>query len=180
MNTFTALNREVRPRMNRLTQSDLCLQMVAMCLTVVLARAAEAKKSVPFKGFIQADEECLRLFPPDLPFPTLFVEASGSGVATHLGKFTVTYEVEVNLDTFFGVGSSHFIAAYGDSLFTESEGQGTVQTEDGTSVIVETHMITGGTARFDGVSGRFTLVRVINVFTGITSGVFGGTIVKAK
>ena len=136
--------------MKRFMKSVLCLQLVAMCLTAVLAGPAEAKKGVPFKGFLQADEESFPLFPPDVPFPTLFVDASGSGLATHLGKFSVTYEFEVNLDTFFGVGSYVFIAANGDNIFTEVEGQGTVPTEDGTSFIIETHIITGGTGRFDG------------------------------
>jgi hypothetical protein len=108
------------------------------------------------------------------------VEASGSGVATQLGRFTVTYEVEVNLDTFFGVGSAEYVAANGDRIFTEGHGQGTVPTEDGTSFIVEANIITGGTGRFEGTTGQFILVRVINVFTGVTSGVFGGTIVKAN
>jgi hypothetical protein len=106
------------------------------------------------------------------------VEASGSGVATQLGKFTVTYEVEVNLDTFFGVGSAEYVAANGDRIFAEGQGQGTVPTEDGTSLIIETSIITGGTGRFEGATGHFTLVRVINVFTGVTYGVFSGSITK--
>jgi hypothetical protein len=140
-------------------KSVLGLQLVAMGLAVVPAGQAEAKKSVPFKGFIQADEESSPLFPPDVPFPTLFVDASGSGVATQLGRFTVTYQFEVNLDTFFGVGSAEYVAANGDRVFTEGQGQGTVPTEDGTSVIVETNIITGGTGRFEGATGQFTLVR---------------------
>jgi hypothetical protein len=155
----------------------LCLPIPALLVTVVLSEAAEAKKAVPFKGTIRAVEDSIAVFPPDVPFPTLFVEASGSGHATHLGKFTVNYEVEVNLDTFFGIGSSEFIAANGDSLFAEGEGQGTVPDENGISFIVEVNTIIGGTGRFAGASGRFVIVRVINVNTGVTFGVLGGTIV---
>jgi hypothetical protein len=164
--------------MKRYLMSVLGMQLIAMGLVASLAGPAEAKKSVPFKGFIQADEESFPLFPPDVPFPTLFVEASGSGVATQLGKFTVTYEVEVNLDTFFGVGSAEYVAANGDKIFSEGHGQGTVPTEDGTSLIIETNIITGGTGRFEGATGQFTLVRIINVFTGVTYGVFAGSITK--
>ncbi|HJQ79895.1 MAG TPA: hypothetical protein VJ828_08070 [Lacipirellulaceae bacterium] len=158
----------------------LCRQIAAMVLASVLAGPAPANNNVPFKGTIQAVETSFALFPPDVTFPTLFVDASGSGRATHLGKFTATYQLEVNLDTFFGIGSYHFIAANGDSISTDVEGQGTMPTADGVSFIVETHTITCGTGRFAGATGSLTLQRVINVFTGVTSGSFEGTIVKAK
>ena len=134
------------------------------------------ENEVPFKGSLQAVETSV------VQFPTLFVDASGSGNATHLGRFTVTYEIEVDIPTFHGVGSYHFVAANGDSIFTDVEGQGTEPTVDGVSFIVETHTITGGTGRFDGATGSFTVDRVINVFTGVSSGSFDGTIVihKAK
>jgi hypothetical protein len=155
----------------------LCLGMAALSWTLMLAGPAAAKNRAPLKGTIQAVEDSFALFPPDVPFPTLFVEASGSGHATHLGRFTVTYEVEVNLDNFSGIGSAEFVAANGDRILTDIDGQGTVPTEDGISFIAETHIIVGGTGRFDGATGRFTLVRVINVFTGKTFGAFKGTIV---
>jgi hypothetical protein len=166
--------------MKRHVSTNLCLALAAMSLTTMVAEPAAAKNSVPLKGTFSAVEESVALFPPDVPFPTLFVEASGSGLATQLGRYTVNYEVEVNLDNFFGVGSAEFVAANGDSFFTDNEGQGTVPTETGFSIIVESHIITGGTGRFDGATGQFILVRVINVFTGVTSGVFDGTIVKAQ
>jgi hypothetical protein len=155
----------------------LCLHLAAVCLTLALAGPALAKRHVPIKGTIEALEESVAVFPPEVPFPTLFVEASGSGRATGLGRFTVTYELEVNLDTFVGVGTASFAAANGDSLFTDVEGEGTVPTDDGLSVILETQTITGGTGRFAGARGRFTVVRLINVFTGETSGLLGGIIV---
>ena len=143
--------------------------MTALFLTAALADPGAAGKAVPFKGTIQAVETSV------VQFPTLFVEASGAGNATHLGRFTVTYEFDVNLLTFAGIGSAHFIAANGDSIFTEIIGQGTVP--DPVSVIVETHTITGGTDRFAGATGSFTLERLLNTATGVTSGSFDGTIV---
>ena len=166
--------------MKNIIKTILYLQMTAMFVTATLAGPAAAEKEKPFHGSIQAVETSFPLFPPEVIFPTLFVDAIGSGHATHLGRFTVTYKFEVNLDTFFGIGSAHFIAANGDSIFTDIEGQGTVPTVDGVSFIVETHTITGGTGRSDGATGSFTVERVINVFTGVTSGSFCGTIVIHK
>jgi hypothetical protein len=45
---------------------------------------AAAKTAVPFKGSLQATESY------EFQLPTMFVDASGSGNATHLGRFTVT------------------------------------------------------------------------------------------
>ena len=151
----------------RYQSSAVCL-VLAVLAAVGLAGPTAAPKQVPFKGSIQAVEASVA------QFPTLFVEASGSGNAAHLGRFTVTYEFEVNIPTFEGFGSAHFIAANGDSLFTEVTGVGT--DPNPISFIVETHTITGGTGRFAGAAGSFTLERVINTVTGVTSGSFEGTI----
>jgi hypothetical protein len=145
-------------------------------LTAASAEPAAAKHRVPLNGFIQAVEESITLLPPEVPAPTLLVDANGGGRATVLGRYSVRYEVEVDLETFFGTGSAEFVSASGGRLFTETEGQGTVPTEDGISFIVESHRIKGGTGRFRGASGRFLLWRVINVFTGETCGSFAGTI----
>jgi hypothetical protein len=158
----------------------LCLQMAAMSLTAVLAGPAAADNNIPFKGTIQSVETTFALFPPDVPFPTLFVEGSGSGHATHLGEYSVTFEFEVNLDAFVAFGSYHFIAANGDSIFTDIVGLGTVPTEDGVSFLVVTHTIIGGTGRFEGATGSFTEESVLNVFTHVKSGSFDGSIVLDK
>ena len=100
--------------MKSIMKSILGLQMTALFLTAALASPAAAENPVPFKGFVHAVETS------HVQFPTLFVDASGSGIATHLGRFTVTYEFEVNLLTIAATGSAQFIAANGDSVFTES------------------------------------------------------------
>lgn len=164
--------------MKRTLKHILSSPTAAICLALVLTGPALAKHPVPIKGTIQAVEESVAVFPPEVPVPTLFVEASGSGRASHLGRFSVTYELEVNLDTFVGTGTAHYLAANGDSLFTDVDGEGTVPTEDGFSLILETQVITGGTGRFAGASGQFTVLRLINVFTGETAGVSGGVIFK--
>jgi hypothetical protein len=166
--------------MKTIITTIIYLQSTAFLLTTALAVPVAAKNEKSVKGSIQAIETFITLLPPDVPFPTLFSEGSGSGRATHLGSFTVAYEFEINLDTYVGVGPAHFVAANGDSIFTEVEGQGTAPTDDGVAYIVETHTIVGGTGRFDGATGSFAIERVISVFTGVTSGSLSGSIVLDK
>ena len=157
--------------MKTIMKSILGLQTTAMFLTVALGSPAAAENPVPFKGSVQAVETS------HVQFPTLFVDASGSGNGTHLGRFAVTYEFEVDLLTIAAIGSAHFIAANGDSIFTEAVGQGFTTGNPDVDSIVELHTITGGTGRFAGATGSFTVQRLLNLVTGITSGSFDGTIV---
>ena len=156
--------------MKTITKTIMYLQMTAMFLTAALAGPAAAEKQVPFRSSIQAVEIW------DVQFPLRFVEASGSGNATHLGHFTVTYEFVSNLPTRTGIGSFHFIAANGDSIFTEAIGQGNLTDDPDVRFVVETHTITGGTGRFAGATGSLTVERLINLVTLISSGSFEGTI----
>ncbi len=133
---------------------------------------AASKKGVPFKGTIQAVES------NDFQFPTLFVDGSGSGKATYLGHYTVTYVFEVDIPTLMGIGTFHFIAANGDSLFTDVTGQA-FPTEDPDILLgVTTHSIVGGTGRFDGATGEFIEIVLLNTVTGVRSGLLVGTIIK--
>ncbi len=162
--------------MKTIIKTILYLQMTALLLTTALAGPRSAEKPRPFKGSIQAVETF------DVQFPTMFVDATGTGRATHLGRFAVTYEFTVNLLTGAGVGSAHFIAANGDSLFTEVIAQGDPTETPNINRVVEEHTITGGTGRFAGATGSFTLERLVSLVTGFTEGSFEGTIVihKAK
>ena len=142
-------------------------------LTTALAGPAAAEKEVPFCGSIQGVEIA------DVQFPKLFVDGSGSGKATHLGRFTMTYELEGDLLTRKTFGSSVFTAANGDSLTTDFTGPGTQTATANPDVrsIVEVHTITGGTGRFAGATGSFIRKYLLNLVTGVTSGSFSGTIV---
>ena len=163
-------NKKAKRTMKTITKTILYLQMTALLLTTALAGPAAAEKQVPFRGSIQAVETF------DVQFPTLFAHGSGTGRATHLGRFAVTYEFEINIPAATGTGPAHFVAANGDSLFTEVTGQANPTGDPDFSFIVETHTITGGTGRFAGATGSFTVERLISLATGITSGSFDGTI----
>jgi hypothetical protein len=157
-------------QMNTILKSLLGLHMTAMFLTVVLAGPAAAKNQVPFHGSLQGVES------GEVQGTTLVVEGSGTGIATHLGRFTVTWDVTVNLLNGSGSGSFHFIAANGDSLFTEGVGQAEPTDTPGVILIVEINTIAGGTGRFEGATGSFTLKRLLDP-TGFTAGSFKGSIV---
>jgi hypothetical protein len=157
--------------MKTIMKTVLSIPLTAMLLTAALAGPAAAAKGVPFHGTIQGIEIA------DVQFPKLFVDGSGSGNATHLGSFTLAYEVEVDLLTRTTFGSSVFTAANGDNVFTDLIGLGTSTENPDVPFIVEVHTITGGTGRFAGATGGFIRTEFLNLVTGVTSGSFDGTIV---
>jgi hypothetical protein len=147
------------------------LQMTALFLTAALAGPLAAANETPFRGTVQAVETQV------VVFPTLSVNGIGSGNATHLGNFTMTYKAQVNLLTRVGMGSIEFIAANGDRVFADFVGQSTPTGTPNVVSIVETATITGGTGRFAGATGTFVVMRTLDQITGSASGFFDGTIV---
>jgi hypothetical protein len=160
--------------MKTITKTVLYLQMTALFLTASLTGLAAADKAVPFKGTLKQIEHQV------VQFPILSAEASASGNATHLGRYTMTSEFAVNLLTLAGGGSAHFIAANGDSLLAAVTGQASLTEDPDVRLIVSTFTITGGTGRFAGANGSFTEERLLNTVTKISTGSFGGTILFAK
>jgi hypothetical protein len=123
---------------------------------------------VPFKGRFDGSDAVMP--------PTRTIVTTAAGTATHLGQFSFTHVIALTTRT----GSAHWVAANGDSI-------------DSTSVVVssvlgpvvrtntEDHIITGGTGRFSGAQGSFTIVRTHVLApsddgTHVTSGSFDGTI----
>jgi hypothetical protein len=125
---------------------------------------------LPFRGSLQALET---IHPAP---PVLLVNATAEGTGTHLGRFTATYQVTVTIATGSATGSFIFIAANADRLFATFTGQATPTAEPGVVTITETATITGGTGRFAGATGSFSIERVLNQPTGASSGSFDGTI----
>ena len=100
---------------------------------------------------------------------------TGSGRATHLGRFTMNAEMTVlppPLRT--GSGPATWTAANGDRLYTDSVGQAAGAFP--TIVLTETHTITGGTGRFAGATGSFIVVRTLNLQTSTSTATLDGTI----
>ena len=160
--------------MKTIIKTVFSLQMTALLLTAAFAGPAAAANGLPFRGSIQGVEIA------DVQFPKIFVDGSGSGNATHLGHFTLAYELEVDLLIHETFGSSVFTAANGDSVFTGIIGRGTPTENPDVASVVEVHTITGGTGRFAGATGGFIRKYLLNLVTGVTSGSFDGTIVLGK
>ena len=144
--------------------------LAAMFLIALFASPAVASDQVPFKGSLTAVEIDV------VQGGTLVVDGSGTGNAAQLGRFTMTYDVQVDLATGSSFGTATFVAANGDSFTTTIVGQGTPTSDPTIAMIVEIETITGGTGRFAGATGSFTLERVVNLVTGVTSGTLSGTI----
>lgn len=95
----------------------------------------------------------------EINFPLMSVDGVGGGNATLLGRYTEhTVFTEVDLITTFGIGTALYTAANGDTISTEveaSSGPG----GPGVWVVTEHHTIIGGSGRFNGATGEFTVVR---------------------
>jgi len=130
--------------MKATTRSNVYLSMVAMILIAALAVPAAAQQ-VPFKGTFQGNDT---INPPT-------ITTAATGVGTHFGQLSL-----INVLTFLTsgpAGTGHWTAANGDridSTFVVSATPG-----DGVLNVTEFHTITGGTGRFSGAQGNFTVYR---------------------
>lgn len=125
-------------------------------------------QSVPFKGTLSGTQSVT-----PLAFPFIAVDGSATGNATHLGLFTAHFPHTVNVTTRIGVGTYTFTAANGDTLTADFSGQAS----QAAVVLIEEHAtVTGGTGRFEGATGSFTIERQFDQSTGATRGTVEGTI----
>ena len=159
--------------MKTITKTVFSLQMAAMFLSAAFASYGAASVELPFHGRVQQVETQI------INFPFMSVEGAGTGNASLLGRFTETFEHEVDLIAVGGIGSATFTGANGDSISTEITSSAG---PDGTLWrVTELHTVIGGTGRFEGATGAFTLVRYFDSITSvISSGSFDGTVVSHK
>jgi hypothetical protein len=155
--------------------------MTAIFLTVALVSSAVGAGVIPISGTIAGSES-------DAPFPDpaegFYVNGSVTSTDTQLGPFTLFYTVPVDF-AFLGTppgnaGGSRLIvgdAANGDSILTCLIGNNPGSCANGDFHVVETDTIIGGTGRYAGARGSFTMDRCVNLVTGETSGTISGTIV---
>jgi hypothetical protein len=147
-------------------------------VTATIAGPPAAGKAKPFKGTVQTAEVL-----DFTGFPTAVTSSAiGTGHATRLGNFTVTWVVEIDFSTPGGaaIGSGVYTAANGDQLFVDLVGHGSPTEDPDVISIVDVQTVTGGTGRFAGATGVFTREAFSNLVTGLTSGSFDGTIVFAN
>jgi hypothetical protein len=140
-----------------------------------LANPVAAGEQVPFKGSL---EGVVTITPLTPPFVSVLVEATGN--ATHLGKFTLEIPHVVDRANGTATGSYEFTAANGDTLSADFTGQATPTATPGVLYIEETATITGGTGRFRGATGSFTVERWFDTVAGTTIGSFEGIISSGK
>ena len=155
--------------------------MAALLLTSAFAGPAAAGKLVPFKGTIEGTEDFTFQDPDENNGIGLLINGSGGGNATHLGKFTATWDGEITFGAALQPNVRHFVAANGDELWSMGLGAGT---DPPNQFVTEEQVIIGGTGRFEDATGSFTVERtVFNVappFTDlVTTGTFDGTIILA-
>ena len=139
----------------------------AVSLTSIVVSAGAAQ--TPFKGTVSAVETAV-VVPP-----TASLTRDGTGTATYLGKFTEHITLQVNIPTGDATGVATFTAANDDTLTATVVGQAT-RTGPTMLSIVEVYTITGGTGRFAGATGTFTLDGTAEQTTGVNSGTFSGVI----
>ena len=154
--------------MNRYrSAAGLALAVVAV---LGLTGPVAAGEQVPFKGSLEGDVTVTPLAPPFLQ-----VDVEAMGKASHLGKFTLDIPHVVNRANGTAVGSYVFTAANGDTLTANFTGVA-VPSAPGVLYIEETATITGGTGRFAGATGSFSVDRLYDTVAGTTIGYFEGTI----
>lgn len=143
---------------------------LAVVIAPGLAGPVAAQVPVPFYG---------RLVGVDIGTPTVpplaSVQVKATGNATQLGAFTFTALLTVNTATGMGSGTFQFTAASGDTVFGTISGQATF-TPPNVLTLREIATITGGTGRFAGATGSFSMTRLKNTVTGATTASFTGTI----
>ena len=157
--------------MKTVTRCNIYLPMAAMILTAALAVPAAAQQQVPFMGAMQGNDF-------DIAFtdPLATVLTVGTGTGTHVGQFLFTQTWTVDTTTGILTGVAQWFAANGDSISTTIKGSGVMITPDPVFKITEVHTITGGTGRFAGAQGSFTMTKFASGKTFVTSGSFDGTI----
>jgi hypothetical protein len=159
----------------------VALLAVAVMMTASTAFAAPTSKATPLKGIWDSSE-----IPTFVPAPppdavSMCVDGDASGNATHLGTYTAKFEATINLACGCSVGDTvHFIAANGDDLYGVGARSGVPSDTPGYTLVTQFYAITGGTGRFAGATGKFTVTRLANNATGVSKGSFNGTIVLAR
>ena len=149
------------------TRTRIYLPTAVMTLMAAIAIPAPAQQPVPFEGEFQGYDT---VNPPT-------ITSTAKGNSSHMGRMSLT-----NILTFGQTltGTGHWVAANGDTIETTfvvtSAVPGPVFLR-----VREVHTITGGTGRFAGAQGAFTVDRTHTLEpsddgTHVIAGTFEGAI----
>jgi hypothetical protein len=138
-------NRKEQTMKQRLYRFSILVALLAALTLSGPAMAAE--QQAPFKGRSSGVVSAVG-FDPVAGIAYTRVERQGQ--ATHLGRFTVTGDVAVDVATGNARGTWTLTAANGDMLFLTMEGNGIDPTHG-----AGTFTVVGGTSRFQGASGSY-------------------------
>jgi hypothetical protein len=149
--------------------------IAATFLTVALSSPAVNAGRVPFNGTWESNEVATPFGDPPIGF---FSNGQGTLASTELGQLTMYLTALVDPATSDGVGRARLIDANGDSIFAHGTGHAVPVTEDPPVFhITEVEVVTGGTGRYAGARGSFSVDRTIDLSTGDSSGTFNGVII---
>lgn len=145
--------------------------LIAGALALCLAGPVSAGDQVPIKGSLVGSAS---VTPLDPPIVSVLLVATGQ--ANQLGRFTLEAPHVVNQATLTATGTYLLTAADGDTLTASLAGTASMIEPPNIIAISEIATITGGSGRFAGATGSFTVQRVFNRATGVTTGSFEGWI----
>ena len=147
----------------------ISLLLLIVLASTALAALAAGPRQFHLKGSLEASET------HDVVFPINHINLTGTGQATHVGRYTYLMQAELHIPTFTATQSATLTAADGSTLILEGTGQAIV--DDHFAWVTETLTITGGTGRFTGATGNVTIERVVDRSTRLSSGTISGTVV---
>jgi len=144
----------------------------------------QSRVQLPFAGKFAGATAGVFNCPATCPPTTLRVSGTATGEATHLGRFTLATVDVIDLIADTGTGTWNFTAANGDALYTTTFGAAPEEIPPNISHVRITATIVGGSGRFAGATGTFTilLVQTIDLAanTASTSGSFEGYLTVPK
>ena len=135
---------------DHVSSSPTSPSIVAVAATPAQSRSAT---ELPFRGSFTAADKAV------VAPPNLLAQGTGEGNTTHLGRFTMTFSAVAVLASSTATGTFDFTASNGDHLLATFAGTA-VDIEPGVVRFTEVLTIVGGTGRFAGATGTFTLRRI--------------------
>jgi len=126
--------------------------MLSMLILLCYSNIVHAGNQVPYKDSVIGEIISEEMISPN----TLCLGFSATGQGTQLGRFTTLGELVVDTNTLSFTGTNTITAANGDMIFLDIvDGQLTATSDPEVFIIELTTVFTGGTGRFDEVSGGF-------------------------